>query len=242
MADISLNPVALLLGATLPVKVTVATLVVCSTFVWTAGLLKRLQLSRLRALESAFESEASRVQSAMQLENVTTHHRDAAGSRIIAALLARPAGSGVDRLRAAAERALVTERQRASALLTPLGTIASVSPFVGLFGTVYGIMDAFVRIGAEKSASLPVVAPAIGEALLTTAIGLVCAIPAVAVYNAVDKRIGDYLDELEASAGEWVALLSATETLSVSMPEAHESAAAFPLVPSGGRRGTLPGR
>jgi biopolymer transport protein TolQ len=65
-------------------------------------------------------------------------------------------------------------------------------------------MDAFVRIGAEKSASLPVVAPAIGEALLTTAIGLAAAIPAVIFYNAIDRRVGELVAVLESSAPEWV--------------------------------------
>ena len=69
-------------------------------------------------------------------------------------------------------------------------------------------MDAFIRIGQEKSASLPVVAPAIGEALLTTAIGLAAAIPAVIFYNAIDKRVGDLLDEIEASVAEWVLAFS----------------------------------
>ena len=69
-------------------------------------------------------------------------------------------------------------------------------------------MDAFIRIGAAKTASLPVVAPAIGEALITTAIGLAAAIPAVFFYNWIDKRVGDFVSELEAAAAEWVALVA----------------------------------
>ena len=70
-------------------------------------------------------------------------------------------------------------------------------------------MDAFLKIGVEKSASLPVVAPAIGEALIATAFGLVAAIPATIGFNFVDKRIGDLLDELSASAEVWVETLIA---------------------------------
>jgi biopolymer transport protein TolQ len=103
-----------------------------------------------------------------------------------------------------AERAMVDERARATTLMSTLGSIAASSPFIGLFGTVYGIMDAFIRIGHEKSASLPVVAPAIGEALITTAIGLAAAIPAVIFYNMIDKRVSDLLDQVEASVSEWV--------------------------------------
>jgi biopolymer transport protein TolQ len=123
-------------------------------------------------------------------------------------LYKRGAAAPIDRLRAVADRAIVTEGQRARALMWFLAFIASGAPFIGLFGTVYGIMDAFIRIGAAKTASLPVVAPAIGEALITTAIGLAAAIPAVFFYNWIDKRVGDFVSELEASAAEWVAILS----------------------------------
>jgi biopolymer transport protein TolQ len=82
-------------------------------------------------------------------------------------------------------------------------------------------MDAFVRIGAAKSASLPVVAPAIGEALITTAIGLAAAIPAVIFFNFIDKRVGDFTQELEAAAGEWVSMIA-------EVPPLHDSA--IPLV------------
>jgi len=87
-------------------------------------------------------------------------------------------------------------------------------------------MDAFIRIGAAKTASLPVVAPAIGEALITTAIGLAAAIPAVFFYNWIDKRVSDFVAELEASAAEWVVILSDNPALQVD--------SAIPLV--GGRR------
>jgi biopolymer transport protein TolQ len=66
-----------------------------------------------------------------------------------------------------------------------------------------------LRIGVEKSASLPVVAPAIGEALIATAVGLVAAIPATIAYNYIDKRIGDLLEEVAASAEAWVEILVA---------------------------------
>jgi biopolymer transport protein TolQ len=99
-----------------------------------------------------------------------------------------------------------------------LSSIASASPFIGLFGTVWGIMDAFLRIGVEKSASLPVVAPAIGEALIATAFGLVAAIPATIGYNFVDKRLGDLLEELQASSEVWVEML-ASERLQSESPQ-----------------------
>jgi biopolymer transport protein TolQ len=201
-----LDPVTLLVEATLPVKITVAILVLASTYVWLTFALKSMQLRRLRADHEQFEKVAATLVHPQELMALAGNFHGTAAGRVVAALGERPLHAPRERLLAAVDRALVSERQRAQTLVTPLGTIASISPFVGLFGTVYGIMDAFVRIGNEKSASLPVVAPAIGEALITTAIGLACAIPAVAVYNSIDKRLSDYLDELQASSAEWVAL------------------------------------
>ena len=106
------------------------------------------------------------------------------------------------------------------------GGASSDSYIVGLFGKVWGIMDAFLRIGVEKSASLPVVAPAIGEALIATAFGLVAAIPATIGYNFVDKRIGDLLEELSAGSEVWVELLAseriAGETPAVPLTRERE--------------------
>ncbi len=139
--------------------------------------------------------------------------------------------SDVDRLRAIADRAIVTERTRANHLLSLLGSIAAASPFIGLFGTVYGIMDAFIRIGQEKSASLPVVAPAIGEALITTAIGLAAAIPAVIFYNAVDRRVTELVDEIEAATGEWVLTFANSARDEASIAHNRQVAAGHSVTP-----------
>ena len=205
---IKLDPVQLLLHASGPVKLTVALLLIASTLVWIIAVLKFLQIGRLRSAEHRFERAALQAFDGAALADLAAEHRVAPGGRIVSWLSMRAAGASVDRLRAIADRAIVTERQRASAFMNVLGTIASASPFIGLFGTVYGIIDAFVRIGAEKSASLPVVAPAIGEALLATAIGLAAAIPAVIFYNMIDKRVSDLESELEASAAEWVLIIA----------------------------------
>ena len=206
--SIQLDPVTLLLNASGPVKLTVALLLLASTMVWVIAVLKWLQLSRLRSAEANFQKDAMRANSGAELFEIAGAHRSAPGGRIISWLQMRGAPGSTERLRAIVDRAIVNERQRAATFLPTLGTIAAVSPFVGLFGTVYGIIDAFVRIGSEKSASLPVVAPAIGEALLATAIGLAAAIPAVIFYNLIDKRLGDLESELEAAAAEWVLVVA----------------------------------
>jgi len=89
-----------------------------------------------------------------------------------------------------------------------LASVGSVAPFVGLFGTVWGIMNSFQSIAASKSTNLAVVAPGIAEALFATALGLVAAIPAVVAYNKLSNDIGRYAGRLEAFLGEFGAILS----------------------------------
>ncbi|WP_193336110.1 protein TolQ [Devosia beringensis] len=89
-----------------------------------------------------------------------------------------------------------------------LATIGSAGPFVGLFGTVWGIMNAFTAIAAAENTSLAVVAPGIAEALLATALGLLAAIPAVIAYNKLSADAGKLIARLEGFADRLVALLS----------------------------------
>jgi biopolymer transport protein TolQ len=204
-----LDLVGLFVHAAWPVKMTIGLLALCSFLVWVIAILKLLQIARLRSAERDFDRRAMRVATAVELFEVAGgSHGAAAGARVVGDIYARGGGAPLDRLRAVADRAILAEGQRARGLMWLLAFIAAGAPFIGLFGTVYGIMDAFIRIGAAKTASLPVVAPAIGEALITTAIGLAAAIPAVFFYNWIDKRVGDFVDELEASAAEWVAIVA----------------------------------
>jgi biopolymer transport protein TolQ len=204
---IKLDPVSLVLHSSGPVFIVVWSLVAAALVVWIIASLKLLQLARLSRAERRFEAEAVQATSADQLFSLSRRHADAPGARVVLEI-GRRSGGPQKVIEAAAKRAMVTEQQRAGSLMSTLSSIAAAGPFVGLFGTVYGIMDAFLRIGQEKSASLPVVAPAIGEALITTAIGLFAAIPAVVAYNAINKRIEDLLAEIEASSEGWVAIAS----------------------------------
>ena len=105
-------------------------------------------------------------------------------------------------------RALVkTSNQEISRLekrMSFLATTGSVTPFIGLFGTVWGIMDAFLRIGIVKSASLDTVAPGIAEALIATAAGLFAAIPAVIAYNYFLHRIKNLITEIDDFSFEFL--------------------------------------
>ena len=115
-------------------------------------------------------------------------------------------------LRDRVERVMVTtmsrEMERLEHRMIFLASVGSTGPFVGLFGTVWGIMNSFTSIAVSKNTSLAVVAPGIAEALFATAIGLVAAIPAVIAYNKISGDLGRYSGRLEAFIGDFIAILS----------------------------------
>jgi biopolymer transport protein TolQ len=104
--------------------------------------------------------------------------------------------------------ALGREVDQLERYMTFLASVGSAAPFVGLFGTVWGIMNSFAAIAGSKNTSLAVVAPGIAEALFATALGLVAAIPAVLAFNKLNNDITRYSNRLEAFAGEFGAILS----------------------------------
>lgn len=220
--DLALDPLSLMLRSSGIVLVVLLILIAASLLVWVVWFAKTAQLRRLRSDHAQFEVEASEASDATALIQAALKHRLSPGARVVLALAKQHQDKHPtkDLLSAIARRAIADEEKRASSLMPTLSSIASASPFIGLFGTVWGIMNAFIRIGVEKSASLPVVAPAIGEALIATAFGLVAAIPATIGYNYIDRRIGELMDDISASSDVWVALLLA---------QPREQAGALPL-------------
>ncbi len=105
--------------------------------------------------------------------------------------------SGMESLNRALIKASNLEIRRLEKMMNFLATTGSVTPFIGLFGTVWGIMHSFHEIGIQKSASLTAVAPGIAEALIATALGLFAAIPAVIAYNHFLHRIKDIISQME---------------------------------------------
>jgi len=103
---------------------------------------------------------------------------------------------------------LTREMDRAERYMTFLATTGSTAPFIGLFGTVWGIMNSFQSIAVSKNTSLAVVAPGIAEALFATALGLLAAIPAVVAYNKLSRDLDRYASRLDSFAGEFSAILS----------------------------------
>ncbi len=103
---------------------------------------------------------------------------------------------------------IMREIERLERRLLVLATVGSAGPFIGLFGTVWGIMTSFQSIAASKNTSLAVVAPGIAEALFATAIGLVAAIPATIFYNKFSSEVNKQAQRLEGFADEFAAILS----------------------------------
>jgi biopolymer transport protein ExbB/TolQ len=125
----------------------------------------------------------------------------------IARLEPRLPGQNVSEFQQALERSLQaetsTQMRRLQSGLPLLATVGSTAPFIGLFGTVWGIMNSFAGIAAAKDTSLAVVAPGIAEALLATAIGLAAAIPAVVFYNLANVFLSNTAERLAIAAGRY---------------------------------------
>lgn len=137
------------------------------------------------------------------------------------------AGSGammVAGTRERVERAMVVtiqrEMERLEKRMTFLASTGSAAPFVGLFGTVWGIMNSFAAIAGMQNTSLAVVAPGIAEALFATAIGLVAAIPAVLIYNMLASQMGRFAGRLEGFASEFGAILARQTEAAANAPRA----------------------
>ena len=198
-----LNPVRLFLDADIVVQVVMAGLLLASVWVWTIVVSFSLRSRAIRKRCDAYEREfwkASDID-AFQAER---GKGDVPVARVAAAGLAewrRSTGAKSfdrdgtrQRLAQAMDSAIAQEAEKLAERLNFLATVGAVAPFVGLFGTVWGIMNSFYQIGQQQNSSLAVVAPGISEALFATAIGLFAAIPAVIAYNRFSHRV----DQLEA--------------------------------------------
>ena len=197
-----LDPLTLFLDADIVVQIVMIGLILASIWVWTIIVGFSWRMARLESAGRNYQSEFW-----------TTSDREAMISRAKRGDIpaARIAGAGLDewkrstangrapdpsaareRIAAVMESEVAAEADGLAARLTFLATTGSVAPFVGLFGTVWGIMNSFFQIGAQESSSLAVVAPGISEALFATAIGLFAAIPAVIAYNRFSARVNRF--------------------------------------------------
>lgn len=198
-----MDPVALILNATGPVFAVLWTLVGMALLSWVVTGIKIRQIRRWRRAQRMLLRDLGGTLGLAEIVQRCQRHREAPGATVLLALTSYRGDT--DLLSAVAERELGEQHRRTFTLMTALSTIGAAAPFVGLLGTVYGIMDAFLRIGHQKSAALPVVAPAIGEALIATAIGLFAAIPAVIAYNVLGRSLQTFNETLAGTTRVWVA-------------------------------------
>jgi len=212
-----LDPLELFLDADIVVKGVMAGLLLASVWVWMIIVSFSLKIGRARRSCAAFEAEFWEARDIDAFYKVRGQS-DVAAARVIGAGLTEwrrsTRGPKVDRegtrarLAQAMELSVETETDRLAERLNFLATVGSVAPFVGLFGTVWGIMNSFFMIGAQQNSSLAVVAPGISEALFATAIGLFAAIPAVIAYNRFSHRVNALETQLHRFADRFHATLS----------------------------------
>ena len=203
-----MNPVVLFLEADIVVKLVIAGLLLASVATWAIIVVQWWKMRRVRRENERFERDF------WKAEDIDGYYEERGrgelpSAKVLAAGVAEwrrsTSGKNVDRegtrsrLAVAMHSAVAAETDRLASRLNILATVGSVAPFVGLFGTVWGIMRAFTAIADANNTSLAVVAPGIAEALFATAIGLFAAIPAVIAYN----RLTHGLDRLEARLGRF---------------------------------------
>ncbi len=226
-AALDLDPLTLLTGATGPVAVVLWVLLAAAVAALAITVLKVRQLGRWTAAERELERAIAGHRTMAAVAECGAQHAEAPGVGVIIALVEPGLAGDPELLEAAAGRALVDVHRRLSTMMNTLASIGSTAPFVGLFGTVYGIMEAFLRISQSTSATLPVVAPAIGEALIATAVGLFAAIPAVLAYNALSQRLDDLEGAIAASARAWVILAGRSGAVETEGDEAESEGGAW---------------
>ena len=185
-------------------------LVVASVACWALILEKAVRLRRLNSQVKALEARAGEPRGS--LENVQGLGRDLNQSAMAEITDGASRDESRNDMRARIERALKSamkaELKRIEVGLPFLATVGSATPFVGLFGTVWGIMHSFTAIAQSKDTSLAVVAPGIAEALFATALGLAAAIPAVIAYNQITVSLGRYADRINATIATFAKRMS----------------------------------
>jgi biopolymer transport protein TolQ len=211
----AMSPLHLFLNADIVVKIVMLGLLAASIWTWAIIFTHSIRLRRINRATERYERDF------WAADDIDAFHEKRGSDRLpIAGVLSAgldewrrsTRGTSIDRsgtrerLSSRMSAAIAAELDRLSDRLNILATVGSVAPFVGLFGTVWGIMRSFTAIAAQNNTSLAVVAPGIAEALFATAIGLFAAIPAVIAYN----RLTHGLDRLEAKLGRFADRFHAT--------------------------------
>jgi biopolymer transport protein TolQ len=210
----------LFMQADIVVKIVMIALLAASIWVWAIVFEKWTSLRRVNKAADQFEDRFWSGGSLDELYEQEGHRATNPMAAVFASAMgewrrtARVAGADVSRsgVRDRVDRAIAVtiqrEMDRLERWMVFLASIGSTAPFIGLFGTVWGIMHSFAAIASMHNTNLAVVAPGIAEALFATAIGLVAAIPAVLAYNAISNDLARYAARLEGFGAEFGAILS----------------------------------
>ncbi|MGH7249177.1 MAG: protein TolQ [Pseudomonadota bacterium] len=217
---VNLSIWGLFVEADIVVKLVILGLLAASIWVWAVGFEKWSTLRKANRFADAFENRfwsGGSLDALYDEEGVNPSHPMAA---LFSAALgewrrtARAVGADISRsgVKERVDRAMIVisqrEMDRLERWMTFLASVGATAPFVGLFGTVWGIMASFSAIAALHNTNLSVVAPGIAQALFATAMGLFAAIPAVLAYNKISTDLARFAGRLEAFAAEFGAILS----------------------------------
>ncbi|MGB8399442.1 protein TolQ [Bradyrhizobium sp.] len=218
MASSDVSLIALFLQAHWVVKAVMLGLLSCSVWVWAIAIDKIFLYARTRRAMDRFEQAFWSGQSIEELyRTLSAKPTQSMAACFVAAMRewkrsfesqSRSFAGLQMRIEKVMNVSIAREIERLERRLLVLATVGSAGPFVGLFGTVWGIMSSFQSIAASKNTSLAVVAPGIAEALFATAIGLIAAIPATIFYNKFISEVNRQAQRLEGFADEFSAILS----------------------------------
>jgi biopolymer transport protein TolQ len=223
-AAIPTTALELILAGTIYTKIVLGVLVVLSLLSWAIMLAKWREFSKMRKASDEFLRKFERAHNLDEVISATARMRPNAFTRVFdraqvfladtkPALGATPdrqarlSGSQVEALRLLLDAQTTAERDALGKYVPWLASIGSVSPLIGLLGTVLGVIDAFIGVATQGSGNLGAVAPGVAQALVATAAALAVAIPAVFGYNFFANRLNRFDGELEGFGSELIALM-----------------------------------
>lgn len=210
----NLSPWGMFMGADIVVKAVMIGLAFASLATWTVWLAKTIELRRQAAMAKRRLARLERDTTLAEVERDADGARDAVAQIVQSAAREMGLSRGIvdddlkERVALRLERVEAAMSQQIARGTGALATIGATAPFVGLFGTVWGIMNAFIGISEAHTTNLAVVAPGIAEALLATALGLIAAIPAVVIYNHLARAIAAYRALLTDASAQVLLLVS----------------------------------
>jgi len=218
--SVDFSMLSLFLRADFVVKSVIIILILASLYSWTIIVAKLIRIKQLKKLEKEFEEIFWSGNSFEDLYETLNFNKQDPKSKIFCAAITEwkkskfdtlnDSPSNINSLKDRMQRSMIVIFNKESEIveknLTFLATAGSTAPFVGLFGTVWGIMNSFKSIAVAQNTNLSIVAPGIAEALFATALGLFVAIPAVVAYNKISSDLSKYFISLETFMDEFTTI------------------------------------